>query len=196
MPSERTGGSDVDAVVLDAAEALFYRAGVQAVSVDAIVAAAGVATKTLYARFGSKEGLVEAYLRRRDQRWLEWLGVAVANADPGPGPDRVVALFDALHRWFTEADFNGCAFINVAGELATNATIRAVACDHKRALRTLLAQVAIDAGARDPTRLADGLMLLVEGAIVTAHVEGDTEAAGRGRHAALALWASDHGARP
>jgi AcrR family transcriptional regulator len=183
MPSVRT--DDVDAVVLDAAEALFYRAGVQAVSVDAIVAQAGVATKTLYARFGSKEGLVEAYLRRRDQRWLDWLGAAVAAAPFGP--DRVVAVFDALHQWFTQPDFNGCAFINVAGELATNATARAVARDHKRALRALLSQVAIDAGARHPSRLADGLMLLVEGAIVTAHVEGDTEAASRGGRAALAL---------
>jgi AcrR family transcriptional regulator len=182
-------GTDVSTGLLDAAERLFYRAGVQAVSVDAIVAEAGVATKTLYARFGSKEGLVEAYLRRRDQRWLDWLRVAVAGANPGP--DRVLAVFDALHQWFTQPGYNGCAFINVAGELATNTIARAVARQHKRALRALLAEVAVDAGATNPGVLADGLMLLVEGSIVTAHVEGDREAALRGRAAAVALLLVD-----
>lgn len=182
-------GTDVSAGLLDAAERLFYRSGVQAVSVDAIVAEAGVATKTLYARFGSKEGLVEAYLRRRDQRWLDWLRAAVSDAKPGP--DRVLAVFDALHQWFTQPGYNGCAFINVAGELATNTSARAVARDHKRALRALLAEVAVDAGAINPGALADGVMLLVEGAIVTAHVEGDREAALRGRATAVSLLAVD-----
>src|SRR5947209_3679014 len=68
-----TVDTDVSQRLLDAAERLFYERGVQAVGVDAVVAEAGVATKTLYARFGSKDGLVEAYLRRRDQRWLNWL---------------------------------------------------------------------------------------------------------------------------
>ncbi len=51
----------------------------------------------------------------------------------------------------------------------------------------MLREVAADAEVRDPSVLADRLMLLVEGAIVTAHVEGDTDAALRGRSAAAAL---------
>ncbi|MDQ2883650.1 MAG: TetR/AcrR family transcriptional regulator [Actinomycetota bacterium] len=176
---------DVRRRILDAAERLFYDRGVQAVGVDAVVADAGVATKTLYAHFGSKDALVEAYLRRRDQRWLGWLRSAVAAAEPGPA--RVLAVFDALAEWFAEAGFNGCAFINVAGELAHSPIARAVARDHKRALRALLHEVADDTGVADPAVLADRLMLLVEGAIVTAHVEGDAEAAMRGRSAAAAL---------
>ncbi|PZS39146.1 MAG: TetR family transcriptional regulator [Pseudonocardiales bacterium] len=176
---------DVRRRLLDAAERLFYERGVQAVGVDAVVADAGVATKTLYAHFGSKNALVEAYLRRRDQRWLGWLRGAVATAEPGPG--RVLAVFDALGGWFAEPGFNGCAFVNVAGELAHSPTARAVARDHKGALRALLHEVAAGAGVADQAVLADRLMLLVEGAIVTAHVEGDAQAAMRGRSAAAAL---------
>lgn len=171
--------------VLDAAERLFYASGVQAVGIDAVVAEAGVATKTLYAHFGSKEALVEAYLRRRDRRWLNWLTDRVNRA--APGRDRVLAVFDALGEWFAEPGFSGCAFINVAGELHANPATRAAARDHKLALRALLHQIAASADVTDPATLADRLMLLVEGAIVTAHVEGDERAAAAAKSAAAAL---------
>lgn len=99
----------------------------------------------------------------------------------------MLALFDALGEWFAEPGFNGCAFINATGELAGSPTARAAARDHTVALRTLLREVAADAEVRDPSVLADRLMLLVEGAIVTAHVEGDADAALRARSAAAAL---------
>ena len=175
---------DLEQRLLDAAERLFYRRGVQAVGVDAIVAEAGVGTKTLYARFGSKKGLVEAYLRRRDQRWLDWLRSQVAAAEPGR--PRVLAVFEALGSWFADPGFHGCAFINVAGEFAEDPLARSVAHDHKRALRSLLHEVAQQAGAPDPA-FGDHLMLLVEGAIVTAHIEGDTDAARKACVAATAL---------
>jgi AcrR family transcriptional regulator len=177
--------SDPRVRLLDAAERLFYARGVRAVGVDALVGEAGVATKTLYACFGSKDGLVEAYLRRRDERWLTWLREAVTAAPPGP--DQVRAVFDALQTWFGAPDFNGCAFINIAGEMADVEAARTVARDHKLALRAFLAEVAAGADVTSPEVLGDRLMLLVEGAIVTAHVEGDRAAADRGRSAALAL---------
>lgn len=177
--------NDVSQRLLDAAERLFYERGVQAVGVDAVVSEAGVATKTLYAHFGSKDGLIEAYLRRRDRRWLTWLRDAVDAAAPGPA--RVFAVFDALGQWFARPDYNGCAFINIAGELAASPTARSIARDHKAALRALLADVAAGSGVTDHTTLGDRLMLLVEGAIITAHVEHDSAAAQRARSAAAAL---------
>ncbi len=189
MSPTRTLDPDVSQRLLDAAERLFYSRGVQAVGIDAVVAEAGVATKTLYAHFGSKDALVGAYLRRRDQRWLDWLRGAVAAAEPGPA--RVLAVFEALRRWFAEPSYNGCAFINVVGEFAASPAARAVARDHKAALRALLRDVAAGAGVNNHAVLADRLMLLVEGAIVTAHVEGDADAALRGRSAASALLEFD-----
>lgn len=171
--------------VLDAAERLFYAGGVRGVGIDAVVAEAGVATKTVYTLFGSKQGLVEAYLRRRDRRWLAWLTARLAQA--APGRDRALAVFDAVGEWFAEPGFSGCAFINVAGELHSDDMARTVAREHKLALRTLLREVAAAVPHADPPTLADGLMLLVEGAIVTAHVEGDRLAAARARTAAIAL---------
>ncbi len=181
--------NDVSQRLLDAAERLFYERGVQAVGVDAVVSEAGVATKTLYAHFGSKDGLIEAYLRRRDRRWLTWLRDAVDAAAPGPA--RGFVVFDALGQWFARPDYNGCAFINIAGELAASPTARSIARDHKAALRALLADVAAGSGVTDHTTLGDRLMLLVEGAIITAHVEHDSAAAQRARSAAAALLELD-----
>lgn len=188
MSPPRSRTADPPSRLLDAAERLFYRHGVQAVGVDAVVAEAGVATKTLYTHFGSKDGLVAAYLRRRHHRWLEWLRGAVAAAEPGSA--QALAVFDALAEWFHEPDFNGCAFINASGELPAGVNARAIARDHKAALRALLVEVAISVGAADPTMLADQLALLVEGAIVTAHLQGQPQAAVSARSAAAVLLGS------
>ena len=51
--------------LLAAASELFYEDGVHTVGVDRIVERAGVAKATLYTLFGSKEGLVRAYLTER-----------------------------------------------------------------------------------------------------------------------------------
>ena len=55
--------------LLEAAEELFYAHGVQAVGMDAVRARSGVSLKRLYQTYPAKNDLVEAYLRRRDERW-------------------------------------------------------------------------------------------------------------------------------
>jgi AcrR family transcriptional regulator len=170
--------------VLDAAERLFYSRGVQAVGIDMVVAEAGVGLKTLYTHFRSKDRLVEAYLRRLNRRFLDRLQARMAQVQ---GRDQVLAVFDALGDWFAEPDFSGCAFINVAGELHANPAARAIAREHKQSLRALLQRTVRAAAVTDPDTLADRLMLLVEGAVVTAYVEGDELAAVRARSAATVL---------
>jgi AcrR family transcriptional regulator len=183
-PSPDAPDSSTAQRILDAAERLFYSRGVQAVGMDMVVAEAGVGLKTLYANFGSKGQLVEAYLRRRNQRWLDRLRARIAQRQ---GRDRALTVFDALGDWFAGPGFSGCAFINVAGELHTNPAARAIAREHKQAVRALLRQATREAAITNPDTFADRLMLLVEGAIVTAYVEGDELAAVRARSAAAAL---------
>lgn len=60
----RTPSRDVEAALVDAAEAVLVREGPGAVTVRAVAAEAGVAPMGVYNRFGSKEGLVEALLIR------------------------------------------------------------------------------------------------------------------------------------
>ena len=49
---------------------MFCSTGFHAVSIDAIIAEAGVARMTVYKNFGSKEDLIVATLRREDKLFL------------------------------------------------------------------------------------------------------------------------------
>jgi AcrR family transcriptional regulator len=73
--TSREGRSKTPAAdrILRAASELFYREGIRAVGVDAIAAEADVTKKTLYEKYGSKDRLIAAYLRARDERWRSWL---------------------------------------------------------------------------------------------------------------------------
>lgn len=176
--------------ILDAAEVLFYGRGLQAVGMAEIRDASGASLKRLYQLFPSKDHLVEAYLRRRDVRWRASLAHH-ADAQP-PGEHRILAVFDWLRSWFREPGFRGCAFVNSFGELgATSDAVAAAARDHVDALKTYLAGLVAEAG--HSARLADSLLLLVEGAITTAAVSGNSAAADQAREAARMLLELDSG---
>ncbi|MFJ9544740.1 TetR/AcrR family transcriptional regulator [Streptomyces erythrochromogenes] len=163
--------------LLDAAEELFYRHGIQAVGMDRIRTASGVPLKRLYRLYPAKESLVTAYLERRDRRWTAALREAVAGA-----AEPVPAVFDWLARWFSEPDFRGCAFLNAYGELGAAAP--EVVRVHKAELHALLAELV---PAEAPPALADQLLILVEGATTVAALSPGPEPALRAREIAEAL---------
>ncbi|MFJ2647495.1 TetR/AcrR family transcriptional regulator [Streptomyces sp. NPDC087420] len=177
-------GAAVRSQVLDAAEQLFYGRGIQTVGMDDIRGASGVSLKRLYQLFPAKEQLVEAYLERRDIVWRRRLADRV-DRESGPR-ERVLAVFDHLHAWFGEPGFRGCAWINSYGELgATSARVAAQARTHKTAFLRYLEGLVSDAGL--PLSTAGQLLLLAEGAMVTAGIFGTPEPALRAREAAALL---------
>lgn len=173
--------------LLEAACTLFYQQGIRTTSIDAILEKAGVARQSLYLHFRSKDGLIAEFLNLRDQRWRNWMQQHLDQAPPKPEA-KLLALFDFLAAWFTEADFHGCAFINVAAEYADpQHPFRTLAARHKELvlddIRALCAQLPI--ATADP--LAAQLALLMEGAIVTEQVTPGNHAAQTARHIAAIL---------
>ena len=59
-----TAGPTAQQLLLRAAGELFYREGIRAVGVDAVVERAGVNKMSLYRQFSSKDELVVAYLEQ------------------------------------------------------------------------------------------------------------------------------------
>jgi AcrR family transcriptional regulator len=173
--------------VLDAAESLFYARGVQSVGMDAIRDAAGVPLKRLYVLFPSKQQLLIAVLKRRDERWRRRLKTHIDRvSDP---LERVLAVFDWLESWFAEPDFRGCAWINLHGELGgVDEAITIQARRHKEAFRDYIAELA--RGAALSAAVSDAIFLLAEGAIVTAGINGSPAPAAQARAAAEALIGS------
>jgi AcrR family transcriptional regulator len=173
--------------LLDAAEDLFYRRGVQAVGMDDIRSASGVSLKRLYQLYPAKESLVQAFLQRRDIAWRGRVA-AYVDAHAVEPRERVLAVFDWLHVWFSEPGYRGCAWINTFGELGgTSSTVAAEAYAHKAAFRAYLLDLAHDVGGSDA--LGEHLLLLAEGAMTVAAISGSPEPARQARAAAELLMA-------
>jgi AcrR family transcriptional regulator len=155
--------------VLEAASRLFYREGIRAVGVDRIAADANVSKMTLYRHFPTKDDLVVAVLRARDEPALGLLSAATRTA--ATPRDRLLAGFAMLEPWFTRRGFRGCPFMNASLELADPGhPARAVAEEHKRATRDHFARLAREAGTHEPDALADQLAVLFDGAIAQAQM--------------------------
>lgn len=155
------------------AERLFYDRGIRAVGVDLIAEDAGTTKKTLYDRFGSKDGLVVLYLRRRAEVW-QHVVLTHLSGHPAVGAERVLGVFDALAGWL-DRQWRGCAFVNAYAEVGgTDHPALPVVRAEKRWMRELFTVLAEQEGYDDPDRLGAQLHLLYEGAIV-ALTAGDAD---------------------
>src|SRR6266852_3792598 len=147
--------------LLQAASELFYAEGVQSVGIDRVIERAGVAKASLYSTFGSKEGLVCAYLTARHEETLARLRSAVAaTEDP---IERLLAVFDAQARVFRTSGFNGCAFTAAASEAPSGGRIDAAAQSYRHDIHVLFNELAVAAGVPDPEFLASQLQLAYDG---------------------------------
>jgi AcrR family transcriptional regulator len=165
---------------------LFYAHGIRAVGVDLIAEQAGTTKKTLYDRFGSKDALVTLCLRRRAARWQAVLLAALVQR-PRPGPDRVLAVFDALEDWLDE-QWRGCAFVNAYAEIGgTDHPALPVVRAEKAWMGRLFTALTEEAGYDDPDRLGGRLHLLYEGATVLRTAGDDPDAVRLAREAAADL---------
>lgn len=92
-PAERSDAARNRAALLDAARRLIARDGVDAVTMAAVAAEAGVGKGTVFRRFSSRQGLMAAVLDHSEAAWQ----AAVLSGPPPLGPgaepmDRLVAF--------------------------------------------------------------------------------------------------------
>jgi AcrR family transcriptional regulator len=164
-----------------AAYDLFSRRGVRAVGVDTVISEANVAKMTLYRNFDSKDDLILAFLRRREELWTNgWVRAESTRRGSTP-TERLLAIFEIFDEWFHEPDFEGCAFITTMLEFSDrDSPVRQASVAHLAGIRGFLRELATEAGAPDPDSFARQWHILMKGSIIAAG-EGDTEAAMRAR---------------
>lgn len=173
--------------LLEKALQVFYQGGFYAVGMDKLAAETGVSKTSMYKHFSTKEELIEAVLRLRDEKFRNWLFRRIEELASDP-VGRLLAIFDALDEWFHEDGFRSCMFIRASSEYPDRRhPIHIVSAEHKRSLLTYVIGLAEQAGADSPGALARQLMLLKEGAIVTAHLQGAKGVAENAREAAAVL---------
>mgnify|MGYP001220208658 CR=1 FL=1 len=177
--------------VLATASALFYAHGLHAVGVDRIAEESGVTKKTLYERFGSKDGLVLAYLKRREDQWRNHLEHCLEE-HPEAGTDRVLAVFDAADLWYTGRSTKGCSAVNARAEAGPEDAGQSIPVEvtaQKTWMLRRFCQLCTEAGLADPELLARQLLLLLEGALVTLGTRSFAEPMQVARQTAQALIA-------
>jgi AcrR family transcriptional regulator len=172
--------------LLGAASELFYEGGVHTVGVDRIVERAGVAKATLYTLFGSKDGLVRAYLTARHDQTRERMSRELEARFSTPR-ERLLGVFEVQGLSFTEPGFRGCAFIGANAESSSGTSVEEVTEDYRRWVRSLFVDLAKEAGATDPEHLAQQLVLLYDGAGISAWMDHDPGIAKTARTVAAAL---------
>jgi AcrR family transcriptional regulator len=188
-PGETIDPKRTQAKILRAALDLFYAQGVSATGVEEVAERAGVSKRTLYRHFESKERLVDRVLRDRSDRTIAWL--SDASTGPVDPVDRIMAVFDALHDWFGQRGYRGCAVVAAASESPHGTPTRRFARVHLTRHRTLLTRLASEAHCRDPEGIGRQLLILLEGATIVAAMARDRQAALDARAAAVALVRAD-----
>jgi AcrR family transcriptional regulator len=171
--------------LLAAANELFYAEGVQSVGIDRVIERAGVAKASLYNLFGSKEGLVRAYLEARHDGTTAVLTAAV---DLHRNPRRrILAVFEAQGQAFAQPGFRGCAFVAALAEAPSGGMIDESATEFRASIRALFVELAQEATVEDPIELARQLQALYDGGMIAAWMDHDPLIASSTRAAAEAL---------
>jgi AcrR family transcriptional regulator len=170
--------------LLAAADELFYAEGLHSVGIDRVIEHAGVAKASLYNAFGSKDDLVVSYLEGRRVARDDRLRRHMAKWD-NPR-DKALSIFDALGEAIAEPTYHGCAFQKASAERGSGRV--ADVCNATRdGIRSQIRDLLAAAGAADPDALALRIILLYDGANVSARMDHDVAVAAAARAAAETL---------
>jgi AcrR family transcriptional regulator len=178
--------NEADARIADQAAEMFYKHGITATGVEALSRAAGISKRTLYERFGSKDGLIAAAFDVRDEPVFRmYTEPAERAATPR---DQLEQVFVSLEAVIRAPEFRGCPFTSASSELADlDHPAHPIIRRHKERLRRWMLTRARAAGAADPARLARQLMVVFDGALVQSLTQRSTRPAQDARQVAKAL---------
>jgi AcrR family transcriptional regulator len=193
MPVKKGEAIDPEATrrrVLKTAGRLFYARGTHPVGVNEIAETAGVSKLTLYRHFDSKEGLIRAFLEAHSDASIRSMEL-VAKREDLEAEERLLGLFEGLGLAFDDPRYRGCAMMNTAAEWrGSDSQAGELARGHIARIRELFARLCDEAELADSVRVADQLVLLLEGAIMLRMTRAAEDPAGDARAAAAALLAA------
>jgi AcrR family transcriptional regulator len=171
--------------LLETADRLFYEEGIHNVGIDRVLEQSGVAKGSLYYNFDGKDDLVRTYLHNRHAKWAARIDEELAGVTTPH--DKLLGIFDALAALFAEPGFHGCAFLNAAAEAAPGSAEEVATKDFRTWLHELFGVLVADAGYPDPAKLAAQLVMLYDGANISAQLDSNPAVAFAARDAAADL---------
>lgn len=173
---------------------VFYQNGFTATGMDLLVKKTGISKTSMYKHFRTKDDLILAVLRLRDEQLRNWFFRRVEDLASTP-LEQVLAVFDVLEEWFQQPEFQGCMFIKASSEFqSTDDPIYSQCTEHKKLMHSAILKyvLALETdGGNIPSDVAEKLagqfLLLIEGATVLKHMGVSNKAALDAKEAAVSL---------
>lgn len=154
--------------ILATASELFYREGIRAIGVDTVVERSGVSKTSLYRLFDSKDALIAAFAAEQDRLFWAWWD-RLEEQHAGDPRATLEALLSGIARRISHPAYRGCPFLNLATEFPDESHPgRVIAKRNKEGMRTKLAALLDRMGVGNPDRTASQIVLIINGAYVTA----------------------------
>jgi len=158
--------------ILHKALEIFYRDGFRATGMDKLVKETGISKTSMYKYFRTKDELILASLRLRDELFRNDLVRKIEEKGTDP-VTQILGFFDILDDWFHDPEFRSCMFIKATSEYPERGQpINNISAEHKNLFGDYIRKLVIKTGAKNPELLTQQILLLKEGAIVTAHMQG------------------------
>jgi AcrR family transcriptional regulator len=153
----------------------FYEGGFHATGIDTAMAGSGISKRTLYKYFSSKEELIEAVLAHYGEFITQELfDPAAAIRDPRK---QIMAFFDIRETMIDEAPDRGCLGIKASQEYAgKHEGIVALGRRSVSHVEERFIALCKQAGFVQSARLGKQINVLFQGAVLLAHVTGDSSA--------------------
>jgi AcrR family transcriptional regulator len=193
IPKEASATVRARERIVGAAADLFYRKGIHATGVDALIEEADVAKSTFYRHFRSKDDLIVAWLRSPQARWIDVVMTSLDEDDTPP--ERVLVDFwDRLGDWAERVGYLGCPYLKALAEIeepSHAARLEIEAFIHE--VDDFLTRTAAAGGFDRPKEIGLRLRLLTMGALTAMVVERSREPLNRARDITVHLLASWQG---
>jgi AcrR family transcriptional regulator len=178
-------GDDARIRLLDVAAGLFDRHGLHGVSLERVIDEAGIPESTLADAFGGRDELVRAYLRLRHSRTRE--RIARGLTQYRTPRDKLIGVFDIQGQAFTEPAFRGCVFVAAKAQSLPGDLVDEVTSEYRAWLHGLFLNLVSAAKVSQPEDLAEQLVLLYDGAGISAWMDQRPATVNTSRTIATAL---------
>ncbi|WP_134654051.1 TetR/AcrR family transcriptional regulator [Streptomyces sp. H23] len=163
--------------ILDAAEELFQREGIQRVGVQAVAEKAETTKMAIYRHFETKDALVAEWLRILAAEYQAAFDRAEAE-HPGRPREQILGLARFIAEGLPTLSYRGCPFVNSLAELPDRShPARRVIEEHKARQTRRLVGMCTEAGLPDPEQVAAQITFVLEGAQVSTQ-NGSIDRAG------------------
>ena len=170
--------SSVQQRILDTASNLFYYQGFNNTGINQIIAEADIAIGSLYKHYRSKNDLLYHYLEMQEVSFFYNLNEYVKD-EKNP-KKKLLKLIDYRIQLQKDANFSGCHFIKINAELGRkDERVNEIVAKHKEKQKAYLHTIVEEIGSAQilplPTiLLTNSIFLMIEGAIVSATIQGNT----------------------